>query len=84
MPNAADEDIGDEFDDELVFRDPRAEAEEESINDAENNDQDNVVAIAPIHNYEVKGIHFKICNPGVAECKLKFFLNLLSRMFDSL
>jgi hypothetical protein len=38
MPNAADEDIGDEFDDELVFRDPRAEAEEESINDADTND----------------------------------------------
>ena len=84
MPNAADEDIGDEFDDELVFRDPHAEAEEELTNDVDNNDQENVVAIAPIHNYEVKGIHFKICNPGVAECKLKCcFLNP-SRMLDSL
>ena len=27
-----------------------------------------IVALVPVE-IEIKGVHFKVCNPGVAECK---------------
>jgi len=68
MPQVADMDNDEEFDEEIVFRKEDQEGLEEP--DAEPTEQENNMQVANPSDFEVKGIHFKICNPGVAECKI--------------
>ena len=41
--------------------------------DAVDEEEGGTVAVIP-QEIEIKGVHFKVCNPGVAECKLFYFI----------